>query len=130
MHIRKVCPTVAWIQSFADERCGGLGVVYQAANFLYIGSHKCSFYELDGETYHDMLLTAHKKSGQRGAFLREHIGRATKHTLRQFRYVYFLKRDWMKRLKMKVQPYPKRAPAALDLVCQNLRPVVLNRAAA
>ncbi|MDL2266752.1 hypothetical protein LJC46_02035, partial [Desulfovibrio sp. OttesenSCG-928-G15] len=32
-YIRRACPTVAWIQSFADERCGGLGVVYQAANF-------------------------------------------------------------------------------------------------
>ena len=33
-YIRKACPSVVWIQSFADERCGGLGVVYQAANFL------------------------------------------------------------------------------------------------
>jgi len=121
---------VAWIQSFADERCGGLSAVYQAANFLYIGSHKCSFYELDGETYHDMLLTTHKKSGQRGEYLRQNIDRAEKHTLRQFRYIYFLKRDWMKRLNMKVQPYPKRVPAPLGLVCQNMRPVMPNRAPA
>ena len=59
--IKRACPAVAWIQSFADERCGRLGVVYQAANFLYLGAHKTAFYELDGETYHKMLLTAHKK---------------------------------------------------------------------
>ena len=32
-YIRRACPRVRWIQSFADERCGGLGVVYQAAGF-------------------------------------------------------------------------------------------------
>ena len=106
-YIRRACPSVAWIQSFADERCGGLGVVYQAANFLYLGSHKTTFYMLDGETYHDMLLTAHKKGGKRGIFLRENLHRAEKRTLRQFRYIFFLKRSWMRRLKMPVKPYPK-----------------------
>jgi hypothetical protein len=107
-YIRVACPTVAWIQSYADERCGGYGVVYQAANFLYIGCHKTTFYELDGETYHDMLLTAHKKSGNRGEYLRANLDRAEKRTLRQFWYIFFLKRDWMRRLNFKVQPPPKR----------------------
>jgi hypothetical protein len=106
-YIRRACPGVAWIQSFADERCGGLGVVYQAANFLYLGCHKTTFYSLDGEMYHEMLLTAHAKGGQRGVFLRANINRAGKMTLRQFRYIYFLKRDWMKRLNLPVLPYPK-----------------------
>jgi len=112
-YIRRACPSVAWIQSFADERCGGLGVVYQAANFLYLGSHRTTFYMLDGETYHDMLLTAHRKGGQRGAYLRANLHRAEKRTLRQFRYIFFLKRAWMKRLRMSVQPYPK--PGAGDV---------------
>jgi hypothetical protein len=106
-YIRRACPSVAWIQSFADERCGGLGVVYQAANFLYLGSHRSVFYELDGQTYHDMLLTAHKKGGNRGSYLRANIDRAEKRTLRQFRYIFFLKRDWMKRLNFAIRPYPK-----------------------
>ena len=28
-YIRRACPSVAWVQSFADERCQELGVVYQ-----------------------------------------------------------------------------------------------------
>lgn len=107
-YIRKVCPSVAWIQSYADERCGGLGVVYQASNFVYLGSHKCAFYLLDGETYHEMLLTAHRKGGSRGEYLRMNLSRAEKLVMRQFRYVFFLKTDWMKRLNLKIQPYPKR----------------------
>lgn len=107
-YIRRACPSVAWIQSYADERCGGLGIVYQASNFVYLGSHKCAFYLLEGETYHEMLLTTHKKGGSRGEYLRMNINRAEKLVMRQFRYVFFLKTDWMKRLKLKIQPYPKR----------------------
>lgn len=104
-YIRRACPSVAWIQSFADERCKGLGVVYQAANFCYLGHHVTDFYELDGEYYHKMMRS--RKDVKRGLYLQANIGRAVKHSYRQFRYVYFLKSDWKKRLKLTVQPYPK-----------------------
>lgn len=111
-YLRRACPGVAWVQSFADERCGRLGVVYQAANFQYVGSHRTDFLFLDGEYYHPMLLTAHKKSGERGRILREGIDRAIRLSFRQFRYVYFLKQPWKKRLRLAVQPYPKPSEAA------------------
>lgn len=111
-YIRRACPTVAWIQSYADERCGGLGVVYQACSFLFCGSHLTTFWLLDGELYHDLILTAHKKGGGRGVYLRENIDRAQKRTYRQFRYVRFLKHPWRKRLRLPVQPYPKRTTEA------------------
>jgi hypothetical protein len=106
-YIKKACPSVAWIQSFADERCGALGVVYQAANFYYFGSHWTTFYELDGVTYHDMLLMAHKKGGQRGVYLRANLHRAVKHRFRQFRYLYFIKKQWLRRCKISPLIYPK-----------------------
>ena len=106
-YIKRACPSVAWVQSFADERCKGLGVVYQACSFLYVGCHTTEFYELDGQTYHKMLLTAHLKTGQRGEHLRNNLHRATKHSLRQFRYVRFLKTDWQRRLRLPILPYPK-----------------------
>ncbi|SDH73958.1 hypothetical protein [Roseospirillum parvum] len=105
--IRRACPAVRWIQSFADERCGRLGVVYQAANFLYLGSHLTRFYDLDGETYHPMLLTAHKKGGRRGAHLRANLDRAQPRRLRQYRYIYFVKKSARRDLKMLPKPYPK-----------------------
>jgi hypothetical protein len=106
-YVRRACPSVAWIQSFADERCKGLGVVYQAANFLYLGHHVTDFYELDGEYYHKMMTT--RKDVRRGLYLQANLDRATRHSYRQFRYVFFLKRHWMRWLKLKVQPYPKPA---------------------
>ena len=56
------------------------------------------------------LVTAHLKSGKRGAYLRANLDRAKLHKLRQFRYVRFLKTDWIKRLRMPILPYPKRQP--------------------
>ena len=52
------CPSVAWVQSYADERCQGLGVIYQACSFLYLGFHESPLSELDGEVYYKLLLTA------------------------------------------------------------------------
>ncbi|KAA5607665.1 hypothetical protein F1188_00010 [Roseospira marina] len=106
-YLKRACPSVRWVQSFADERCGRLGVVYQAANFLFLGSHLTAFYTLDGETYHSMLLTAHRKAGQRGEYLRANLNRAERHRLRQFRYVFFLKPSARRDLRMRPRPYPK-----------------------
>lgn len=36
--IKQLYPSVQWVQSFADERCGRFGVVYQASNFDYVGA--------------------------------------------------------------------------------------------
>ncbi|EOF5314644.1 protein mom [Salmonella enterica] len=108
--IRLLYPQVLWVQSFADERCGCLGVVYQASNFDYIGSHKATFYELDGEWYHEICRTAKARGGKRGEHLRANIERATVHKLRQFRYIRFLNKRARKRLNTKrfrIQAYPK-----------------------
>ena len=54
-------PKVGWIQSFADERCGGKGVMYQACNFVYVGSHKSTFIEFEGCMYHNIAFTRFSK---------------------------------------------------------------------
>lgn len=108
--IKLLHPTVQWVQSFADERCGRSGVVYQASNFDYIGSHETKFYELDGEWYHEITMNAIKRGGKRGEFLRANKERAVVHKFNQYRYIRFLNKRAKKRLNAKffsVQPYPK-----------------------
>ncbi|KGM34767.1 phage Mu Mom-like protein [Inquilinus limosus MP06] len=104
--LRRALPRIRWIQSFADERCGGWGVVYQAANYVYLGCHRSSFWALDGEAFHHLLTTAHRNS-PRGLHLAANRHRAERHSYRQFRYVYFVKPSARRDLRMKVQPYPK-----------------------
>lgn len=61
-YIKHRYPKVKWIQSFADERCGCYGIVYQACSFAYYGEHTNIFWELDGEYYHNINMTIAKDS--------------------------------------------------------------------
>ncbi|EDX2467219.1 protein mom [Salmonella enterica] len=114
--IRLLHPSVEWVQTFADERCGRSGVVYQASNFDFIGSHESTFYELDGEWYHQIAMNAIKRGGKRGEYLRANRERAVVHKFNQYRYIRFLNRRARKRLNTKlfrIQPYPKSIPDSI-----------------
>ena len=109
-YIKRKYKVIKWIQSFADERCGGFGIVYQACSFDYFGEHKSDFWELDGEVYHNIQMTVSKESKRYkgGAkHLQENREDATKMTLRQFRYIKFLDQREKKKCLLKEQPYPK-----------------------
>jgi hypothetical protein len=107
--IRRIRPTVKWIQSFADERCGLFGTVYQAAGFTYHGEHRGIFWELDGEFYHNTLMTAGGKRAEspRAAHLIANRHRAVRRHLRQFRYLRFLKPRFAKGCQYPARPFPK-----------------------
>jgi adenine modification enzyme len=106
-YIRQKHKPVKWIQSFADERCGGFGIVYQAANFDYYGEHVSTFWELDGEVYHNSLMTRDPKLSKSAAYIQANKDRATPSELRQFRYIFFIDKRWKKQCLLKEQPYPK-----------------------
>lgn len=116
--LRHLRPELTWVQSFADERCGKLGAVYQAANFVYCGSHTTEFLRVDDEWFHPSMLgrAEYDKrgwwSGPKIARLRAAASRATKHSFRQFRYLYFLRPSAKKRLLLPILAYPKPEQAA------------------
>lgn len=108
-YIRSKFPKIKWIQSFADERCGCFGIVYQACSFSYYGEHTSSFWSLDGETFHNSIMTS-EKAGPRGYKLLndpKNKERVEKHTLRQFRYLFFIDKRWKKKCLLQEKPYPK-----------------------
>jgi len=106
-YIKGKYKTVKWIQSFADERCGGLGIVYQAANFSYFGEHTSTFWNFEGKTYHNSLITNNNRNKKAELERRGFKEKATKETLRQFRYIIFLDKRWKKKCTKKEQPYLK-----------------------
>jgi hypothetical protein len=112
--IRRLYPLVKWIQSFADERCGRYGVVYQAANFIYYGEHTTEFCEIDGEYFHRIAWTSPSKGGDI-TVARYEAGkdRAVWHSLRQFRYIYWLDRRLTGACTLARQPYPKHGATGL-----------------
>jgi len=111
--IRRLRPPVKWIQSFADERCGLFGTVYQAAGFTYHGEHVGIFWEIDGEWFHNSLVTNSRNATMpRSAFALANLHRATRHELRQFRYLKFLQHRFAKGCRYPALPYPKPTYAA------------------
>lgn len=90
-YIKRKYPKIKWIQSFADERCGKFGIVYQAANFLYYGEHTSTFWTLGDTIYHNSLMTRNPKLSKSAAILQSGKENATKEELRQFRYIYIIK---------------------------------------
>ena len=102
---------IKWIQSFADERCGGLGVVYQACSFDYYGEHTSDFWEFEGEVYHNIQMTVKEGTKRYTASvkkLQENKHLAKRMSLRQFRYLFFIDRRYKSKALLKQKDYPKR----------------------
>jgi hypothetical protein len=111
--IRRRYPSIKFIQSFSDERCGLFGTVYQAAGFTYHGEHQSTFWELDGVVYHNIIMTATGRAkGGKGELLQSNAERATRLDLRQFRYLKFLQPRFAKACRYPALPYPKPDYAA------------------
>lgn len=109
-YIRRKHPKIKWIQSFADERCGGFGIVYQACSFGYYGEHLSEFYEYEGQYYHKTMFTNLGRSGShsfKAKNMRANVDKAKKIKFRQFRYIKFLDQRVKKKCLLKEQPYPK-----------------------
>ena len=102
--MRRLNPRLKWVQSFAQQRCGRWGVVYQAANFLTLGEHMAKFYEIDGEIFHQKALTI---KGQRGWHLLNQGKKPKLHTYRQFRTLYPVDKRIVSRICFPILPYPK-----------------------
>lgn len=112
--IRAAYPKIKWIQSFADERCGLGGIVYQACNFRYCGEHVATFWELNGEVFHNSLMTRDPKLSKSAARLQADAKSAISYELRQFRYIYFMKPRFAKNCLYTGKPYPKIAARPAD----------------
>lgn len=109
--IKKKYPLTKIIQSFADERCGGFGIVYQACSFKYYGEHLTKFYELEGEVFHELAVNnkgnGSRKITKREQWLKDNLHKAECYELRQFRYIKILSKRFNKEVLLKEQPYPK-----------------------
>ena len=106
-------PKVEWVQSFADERCQKLGGVYQAASFLYCGTHVGRFIDIDGEVFHQSMMARPLidkrgwRCGPKVRWVLANCERATPVEFKQFRYIKTLSRRARRQLLIQVLPDPK-----------------------
>lgn len=103
--LHKENPLVQIIVSYADNRQGHLGTIYQATNWIYVGKRKSSTkeYFLNGKWKHCRSINAMQNSKELKQILTAREG-STK-----FKYLFcFDKRERKKYLKT-AKPYPKEA---------------------
>lgn len=106
-YIKRKYSRVKWIQSFADERCGRFGIVYQACSFGFYGEHEAIFWTLNGVVYHNSLMTRNPNLSKAAAELQADKDNAVGDKLRQFRYLFFIDKSWESKCLFKKQPYLK-----------------------
>jgi len=112
-----IIPKPNVVVSYADTSKGHNGYIYQATNWFYTGlSAKVMDYKVKGMEHLHTATIFDMSRGQknRGKWLKEKFGddlyfaeRDRKH-----RYFYFIgnkrqKKDMLKKLKFKIEPYPK-----------------------
>jgi len=105
-YIKRRYPKIKWIQSFADERCGCFGIVYQACSFSYYGEHNSIFWEINGQVFHNAIITNGNRN-KKSEIEYKYSADKKKKVIRQFRYIKFIDQRCKKDCLLKEQPYLK-----------------------
>lgn len=108
--VHRLNPCLRLVVSFADEREGHVGTIYQAGNWLYLGESVAAWYRVGGVLMHGKTLhTRYGAGGQSIPWLRanvdpnaERVPMPVKH-----RYVMPLDRAMRRRLAPLARPYPR-----------------------
>lgn len=103
--LKRFCPKLKIVFSYSDlTNKNHIGIIYQASNFIYLGSRKTSdkgaYYIVNGKKMHGRSVRAKWGSDKNIPFPWRHAPSETKHL-----YVYLLDRT----IKLKTMKYPKRA---------------------
>lgn len=114
--LRRFCPGLRVIVSYADENQGHLGTIYQAGNWAYTGQSAAVplYRSPDGKYIHDRACSQSGYKRQFGRTVRvlkrsdlERIAQQPK-----WRYMYPLDAAMRASLAQYTQPYPKRGDAS------------------
>lgn len=119
---KKHNPLVKLLVSYADSDQEHFGTIYQATNWIYIGSHKTGDQYIDPKTGKSVHSRSHSPTGKRKQFGVIKNVVKTQDLIRiktgvKHKYIYIfdplLKHEW----KKKALPYPKKS--GVDGVCSN-----------
>lgn len=110
--LRKHCPMLRMVVSFADAGQGHHGGIYQAGNWIYVGGAETHGYRVNGEVVHPKTLhSRYGKGGQSIPWLRNHVDKNAERIIAGFKHRYLMPLD--DEARKIVEPmrkeYPKRA---------------------
>lgn len=108
--LRRLCPGLRLVVSYADPQQQHIGTLYQAMGWLYLGEtgRECVL-RVHGRLRHPRTIGS--RYGHRGvAWLRQHVDPTAERLVlpAEFKYVLPLEDNLREQLRPLVQPYPKR----------------------
>jgi hypothetical protein len=108
--LRRLCPGLRMLVSYADPQHGHTGTLYQAMNWLFLGPTRPeSLIRLRGRLRHPRTVGA--KYGTRDVrWLREHVDPEVQRITQppKFKYALAFDDDMRRRIAPMAKPYPKR----------------------
>ncbi len=110
--LRRQCPGLKLVVSFADAGQGHVGTIYQAGGWLYLGESNQSYLRVLGRIEHPRTLyDRYGRGGQSVPWLREHVDPdATRVEMAaKLKYVWPLDRTLRRGLEAVALPYLKSA---------------------
>ena len=113
--LRKQCPGLRMVVSFADAGQGHHGGIYQAGGWLYAGGSETHGYKVNGVIVHPKTLhSRYGKGGQSIPWLRANVDPNAERVVSGFKHRYLMPfDDEMRRCIERLRkPYPKRAGSA------------------
>ncbi len=109
--LKKQCPNLRLVISFADSSQGHHGGIYQATNWIYDGSVSTHGYRVNGKIEHPKTLhSRYGKGGQSIPWLRQHIDKKAERVVAAIKHRYLMPLDdeMRKQIEPLRKPYPKR----------------------
>jgi hypothetical protein len=114
--LRKNCPGLRLIVSFADAAQGHHGGIYQATNWIYAEGSETHAYRVNGVNIHPKSLhSKYGKGGQSIPWLRANVDPKAERVISGFKHRYLmpLDEDMRQRIMPLSKPYPKRVKQAM-----------------
>lgn len=114
--LKKHCPGLKLIVSFADTSQGHHGGIYQAGGWIYAGGSETHAYRVNGVNIHPKSLhSKYGKGGQSIPWLRENVDPKAERILAGFKHRYLMPLDSKTKHKIEQlsKPYPKREKQAM-----------------
>ncbi len=104
--LKRQSPKLRLVVSYADPEQSHIGGIYQAGNWLYVGTIKAEWFE---DKWHNRINTKTLRTGRRGLATKLKIaGTITSVYLTKYKYLYALDTAMRKQIELLSKPYPKR----------------------
>jgi hypothetical protein len=108
--LRRICPSLRVVVSFADKNEGHHGGIYQATNWIYTGeSGEAKFGVISGKVVHPRQISRMKKRDPSSLSKMSYTLKQGKH-----RYLMPLDDEMRRRIEPLRRSYPKRAGSAVS----------------